>query len=153
RMDAGTEDHQALLLLRDFEASGQGWFWSTDAAGAITYISASVAQAMGRERGELIGAPFHTLFALERDESEDSARTLPLIFSANKSFSELPVRAAQGTGEIAWTITARPQFDGQRRFLGYRGNGVEATERLRSHRAASRLAMYDSLTGLANRHR
>ena len=147
------EDHQALLLLRDFEDSGQGWFWSTDAAGAVTYISASVASAMGREHGDLLGNPFHTLFALDRDEAEDSARTLPLIFSANKSFSELPVRATQGTAEIAWTITGRPQFDAQRRFLGYRGNGVEATERLRTQRDASRLAMYDSLTGLANRHR
>ncbi|MDE2619539.1 MAG: EAL domain-containing protein, partial [Sphingomonadales bacterium] len=153
RGDASSEDHHALLLLRDFEQSGQGWFWSTDASGAITYISESVANALGRQRAELLGQPFHTQFALERDEAEDSARTLPLIFSANKTFSELPVRAAGGHAEIAWTITGRPQFDGQRRFLGYRGNGVEATERLRSHRAASRLAMYDSLTGLANRHR
>ena len=151
--DIHSEDHHALLLLRDFEQSGQGWFWSTDVSGAITYISDSVANALGRQRAELLGQPFHTQFALERDEAEDSARTLPLIFSANKTFSELPVRAAGGNAEIAWTITGRPQFDRQRRFLGYRGNGVEATERLRSHRAASRLAMYDSLTGLANRHR
>jgi len=153
RMEAVSEDHQALLLLRDFEQSGQGWFWSTDPTGAISYISESVAVAMGRERGDLLGLPFHTLFALERDEGEDSARTLPLLFSANKSFSELPVRASAGAADIAWTITGRPQFDTQRRFLGYRGNGVEATERLRSQRDASRLAMYDSLTGLSNRHR
>jgi len=153
RAGAPGEDHQALLLLRDFEESGQGWFWSTDSSGVVTYISASVAQAMGRERDDLLGNPFHTLFALDRDEGEDSARTLPLIFSANKTFSDLPVRATRGGAEIAWTITGRPQFDSPRRFLGYRGNGVEATERLRSQRDASRLAMYDSLTGLANRHR
>ncbi|MFC3173409.1 putative bifunctional diguanylate cyclase/phosphodiesterase [Novosphingobium bradum] len=153
RGDAPSLDHQALLLLRDFEQSGQGWFWSTDATGALTYISDSVVEAMGARRADLIGVAFHTLFALERDEGEDSARTLPLIFSANKSFSELPVRASNGKADIAWTITGRPQFDAQRRFTGYRGNGVEATERLRSQRDASRLAMYDSLTGLANRHR
>jgi diguanylate cyclase (GGDEF)-like protein len=151
--DAHAEEQQALLLLRDFEQSGQGWFWSTDASGAITYISESVAKAVGRDRSDLIGQPFHTQFTLEREETEDSARTLPLLFSANKTFSELPVRATGSTVEIAWTITGRPQFDAQRRFLGYRGNGVEATERLRTQRDASRLAMYDSLTGLSNRHR
>jgi diguanylate cyclase (GGDEF)-like protein len=151
--DAHAEEQQALLLLRDFEQSGQGWFWSTDASGAITYISESVAKAVGRDRSDLIGQPFHTQFTLEREETEDSARTLPLLFSANKTFSELPVRATGSTAEIAWTITGRPQFDAQRRFLGYRGNGVEATERLRTQRDASRLAMYDSLTGLSNRHR
>ena len=153
RADAPGEDHEALLLLRDFEQSGQGWFWATDSAGCLTYISASVAEAMGRQRADLMGQPFHALFALDRDDTEDSSRTLPLIFSATKSFSELPVRAAQSSTDTAWAITGRPQFDHQRRFLGYRGNGVEATERLRSQRDASRLAMYDSLTGLINRHR
>ena len=107
RAGAMAEDHEALLLLRDFEESGQGWFWSTDATGAVTYISASVAAAMDREHADLLGNPFHTLFTLDRDEAEDSARTLPLIFSANKSFSELPVRATRGKAEIAWTITAQ----------------------------------------------
>ncbi|MBW8755256.1 MAG: hypothetical protein JF595_14115, partial [Sphingomonadales bacterium] len=29
------EMQQALHLLRDFEQSGHGWFWSTDAGGRI----------------------------------------------------------------------------------------------------------------------
>ena len=147
------EEQQALLLLRDYEQSGQGWFWSTDGSGAITYISESVAVALGCPRAELLGKPFYSLFTLEREEGEDNARTLPLVLSASKSFSELPVRPAAGEAEVWWAISGRPQFDAQKTFLGYRGNGVEATERLRTQRDASRLAMYDSLTGLANRHR
>ncbi len=153
RIEAVGEEQQALLLLRDYEASGQGWFWSTDPSGGITYISDSVAVALGRERSELLGTPFHALFTIERDESDARARTLPLILSGNKSFSELPVRPAHGTTEQCWTITGRPQFDSQNNFLGYRGSGVDATERLRSQRDASRLVKYDSLTGLYNRHR
>ena len=147
------EEQQALLLLRDYEQSGQGWFWSTDAQGCISYISEAVAAQMGCDRQALLGKPFYSLFAIEREEGDENQRTLPLILSATKSFSELAVRPATGSAEIWWTITGRPQFDAQQNFIGYRGNGVDATERLRSQRDASRLAMYDSLTGLANRHR
>ena len=147
------EEQQALLLLRDYEQSGQGWFWSTDAQGCISYISEAVAAQMGCDRQALLGKPFYSLFAIEREEGDENQRTLPLILSATKSFSELAVRPAAGNAEIWWTITGRPQFDAQQNFVGYRGNGVDATERLRSQRDASRLAMYDSLTGLANRHR
>ena len=153
RFEALGEEQQALLLLRDYEQSGQGWFWSTDAQGRISYISESVATALGRSRADLLGTPFYSLFTLEREEGDHSARTLPLILSATKTFSELAVRAAREDAEIWWAITGRPQFDANRTFIGYRGSGVEATERLRSERDASRLAMYDSLTGLANRHR
>ncbi|MBU3992819.1 MAG: EAL domain-containing protein [Alphaproteobacteria bacterium] len=146
-------EQQALLLLRDYEESGQGWFWSTDAQGQITYISESVASAIGCNRDELLGKPFYNLFTLEREAGDQSSRTLPLILSATKSFSDLPIRAAAGGAEIWWTISGRPQFDAQQQFTGYRGNGVDATVRLRSERDASRLALFDSLTGLANRHR
>ncbi len=147
------EEQQALLLLRDYEQSGQGWFWSTDAQGCVTYISDGVAQQMGCERSSLLGKPFYSLFAVEREEGDENQRTLPLILSATKSFSELAVRPALDAAEIWWTITGRPQFDANQNFVGYRGNGVDATQRLRTQRDASRLAMYDSLTGLSNRHR
>ena len=153
RFETPGEQQQALLLLRDYEQSGQGWFWSTDSQGAISYISDHVATALGCSRPELLGKPFYSLFALEKEEDDDNSRTLPLILSATKSFSELPVRPATDRADILWAISGRPQFDAQKNFCGYRGNGTDATERLRSQRDASRLAMFDSLTGLANRHR
>src|SRR3546814_9805873 len=45
---ANLHTHDALLLLRNYEESGQGWFWSTDAKGRLTYITDSVARLMGR---------------------------------------------------------------------------------------------------------
>ena len=33
---ANLHTHDALLLLRNYEESGQGWFWSTDAKGRLT---------------------------------------------------------------------------------------------------------------------
>ena len=151
------ELRQALLLLRDYEQLGIGWFWASDADGLITYVSECVAQTIGRPRSEILGKPIQSLFILERDEEDAVERTLPLILSARKTFSELEVRAANDAAtdeaRIWWSISGRPQFSSNGTFTGYRGNGTDITAQRQTNRDASRLAQYDSLTGLANRHR
>ena len=146
------EMQQALMLLRDYEHAGQGWFWSSDAQGQIAYISPIVAEQLGLEASELLGRPFHSLFILERDEDDGVERTLPLIFSASKTFSELTIRAATEGREIWWSISGRPQFSSEGEFCGYHGNGHDITAARQQQRDASRLALFDSLTGLSNRH-
>ena len=104
------ELRQAHMLLRDYERSGIGWFWSTDSEGKIDYISECVAEKLGKGAAALAGQPFHSLFILERDEDDTVERTLPLIFSGRKTFSELPIRAATDAEEVWWAISGRPQF-------------------------------------------
>ncbi|HQQ09688.1 MAG TPA: diguanylate cyclase, partial [Novosphingobium sp.] len=147
------ELRQALLLLRDYEQLGIGWFWASDADGRITYVSECVAQTIGRPREEILGKPIQSLFILERDAENAVERPLQLILSARKTFSELEVRAASEETEIWWSISGRPQFTASGDFTGYRGNGADITSQRQSNRDASRLAEYDSLTSLANRHR
>ncbi|MFN3516780.1 MAG: putative bifunctional diguanylate cyclase/phosphodiesterase [Novosphingobium sp.] len=149
----GSELEQAVLLLRDYEASGLGWFWSSNSEGRITYISDCIAERLGCERSALIGQPIQALFVLDRDEDDTVERTLPLILSARKTFSDVQVRAAAEDREIWWSISGRPQLQADGTFVGYRGNGTDITATRQSQKDASRLAQYDSLTGLANRHR
>ncbi|MFM5916094.1 MAG: EAL domain-containing protein [Novosphingobium sp.] len=151
---SGDELKQAVLLLQDYEASGLGWFWASNAEGMLTYVSQTVADVVGSTRAELIGRPIQSLFILERDEEEDTTeRPLQLILSARKTFADLPVRAAAEKAEVWWSISGRPQFASDGTFIGYRGNGADVTATRQSQKDASRLAQYDSLTGLANRHR
>ena len=147
------ELQQALLLLHDYEASGQGWFWASDADGKISYISPCVADQLGCERAQLLGQAVQSLFILDREGDETVERTLPLILSARKTFSDLTARAALESQEVWWSISGRPQFSSDGNFLGYRGNGNDVTSTRQSQKDASRLAQYDSLTSLANRHR
>ncbi|MFM5892813.1 MAG: EAL domain-containing protein [Novosphingobium sp.] len=150
----GDELKQAVLLLQDYEASGLGWFWASNGEGQLTYVSQTVADAMGCTRAELVGRPLQSLFILERDEEEEAGeRPLQLILSARKTFADLAVRAAVDKNEIWWSISGRPQFGADGTFIGYRGNGSDVTATRQSQKDASRLAQYDSLTGLANRHR
>ena len=140
----------ALLLLRNYEESGQGWFWSTDAKGRLTYITDSVARLMGRTGRALHGTAFTDLF-LPVDSQGERQRTLPFLLTKQSKFHELPLRSAFEGDDRWWAISGRPQFDGAGKFTGYRGSGTDITEQRRSAEDASRLALYDSLTGLANR--
>lgn len=140
---------EALLLLRNYEDSGQGWFWSTDAKGRLTYITDSVARLMGRTSGGLLGTAFTDLF-LPVDSHGERQRTLPFLLTKQSKFEELPLRSAFEGDNRWWAISGRPQYDGAT-FTGYRGSGSDITEQRRSAEDASRLALYDSLTGLANR--
>ena len=141
---------RAEEILTDYEQTGRGWFWETDRRGLITYVSGTVEQVLGRRAENLIGRPFTDLFHLDGDDLEGE-RTLNFHLSARSAFTDLAVRAANAKEERWWSISGRPVHDSFRNFLGFRGSGSDLTEMRRSQQNETRLAHYDSLTGLANR--
>jgi diguanylate cyclase (GGDEF)-like protein/PAS domain S-box-containing protein len=142
----------ALELLQNFEESRRGWFWSTDSEGRVTYLSEAVCAALGKPHNELIGSVFMELFSKD-EEAEDNQRTLPFIFTKQSKFDDLALMAAGGEGETWWAVSGRPFISSSGDFIGYRGSGVDITEQRRHVRDTSKLAKYDALTGLLNRHR
>ncbi|MDE2595538.1 MAG: EAL domain-containing protein [Sphingomonadales bacterium] len=142
---------RAEEILNEYEQTGQGWFWETDRRGGIAYVSPTVCKLLGLGSDELVGRPFTELFILDA-ANKDGERTLNFHLSARSSFSDLAVRAATDEEEDRWwSVTGRPIYDHFNNFLGFRGSGSDLTEKRRSEEHASRLAHYDSLTGLANR--
>ncbi|MFM5931082.1 MAG: EAL domain-containing protein [Novosphingobium sp.] len=142
---------RAELILNDFEQTRQGWFWETDRRGSITYVSPTIGEIIGRDGARLIGRPFTELFILD-DHSREGERTLAFHLSTRSSFQELAVRAATRKDEERWwSINGLPIYDDYNNFQGFRGSGSDLTERRRSEEKVTRLAHYDSLTGLANR--
>ncbi|WP_425491052.1 EAL domain-containing protein [Novosphingobium flavum] len=141
---------RAELILSDYELTRQGWFWETDRRGLITYVSPTIAEVVGRPTSELVGRPFVELFARETDAGA-SERTLLFHLNARSSFQNLRARAASSEEERWWSINGLPVYDDFDNFQGFRGSGSDLTERKRSEEHATRLAHYDSLTGLANR--
>jgi diguanylate cyclase (GGDEF)-like protein/PAS domain S-box-containing protein len=141
---------RAEEMLAEYEDSGLGWFWETDRRGTIAYVSPHIGKLLGKDPQQLIGRPFTELFILNAP-GQVGERTLSFHLTARSSFQELAVRAATANEERWWSINGRPNYDEFDNFLGFRGSGSDLTEKRRSQEHASRLAHYDSLTGLANR--
>ena len=138
-------------ILRSFEENGQGWFWETDRRGQINYISPSAAAVLGKDADMLKGEPLTTIVDAQSGAA-DAERTLGFHLSARSAFRDIEVRAAnQGDEERYWSLTGRPVYDDFKNFCGFRGHGTDLTEKRRSEQQVTRLAHYDSLTGLANR--
>jgi diguanylate cyclase (GGDEF)-like protein len=142
----------ALRLVREFEEQGSGWFWQTDREGRVTYLSDKVAAqfaAIGRTAG---GAILTNLFQID-SESPDTERTLGFHLTSRTSFSEYSVRAVDGDEDRWWSISGRPILDEVGNFQGFAGFGSDLTAKRRSEAEITRLALFDGLTGLANRQR
>ncbi|MDT9600086.1 EAL domain-containing protein [Sphingosinicella rhizophila] len=143
---------ETLLLVRNFEESRQGWFWSTDRDGKLTYLSDTVREFLRNGQEALIGADFADLFEVMKDGS-DTGRTLPFVLLKRTRFEKLALRAAGSLEERWWSVSGCPQYDQTGEFSGFRGSAIDITEQLKSSEYASQLAKYDSLTGLSNRRR
>ena len=145
RVAARAED-----ILRSFEETGQGWFWETDRRGLITYISPKAAMVLGKTADEVLGCPLSEIVDPSAGAA-DAERTLAFHLSARSAFRDVEVRAATQGDERWWALAGRPVYDSYKNFCGFRGHGTDLTEKRRSEQQVSRLAHYDSLTGLANR--
>ena len=153
---SATDIHARVELLNNFEDLRLGWFWATDSKGRLVYLSNSAIEVLGGDRDVIIGKSISDFFVPDRADDPDKAeRPLPFLISARNSFSDLPARLAlpDENLEVWWSVTGKPQFDAEGEFVGYRGAAKDITATRERERDASRLAQYDGLTGLANRHR
>jgi diguanylate cyclase (GGDEF)-like protein len=138
-------------LVREFETAGTGWFWETDRLGRLTYLSQNVASELSQD-GDLLGKPLVQIFEMDNDATH-SERALSFHLSGRTSFSEYSVRPAGGARDRWWSMSGRPLFDDFGQFCGFIGSGSDLTAKRRSEAEIARLAMFDGLTGLANRQR
>src|SRR6478672_5262640 len=146
-------DKGRLAMLDAFEEADIAWFWATDSDNRLVYLSAAALRKLGPSRtvlGELLTALVEPV-----PEGDDEAPERPFSFllGARNRFADLTVRVANGDSEMFWSLTGKPQFNENNEYLGYRGSAKDITAVYEQQRDASRLAQFDSLTGLANRHR
>lgn len=153
RPSVAMADDEKAMLLADLEASGLSWFWATDAQGRITYLSRAIAEVCGFAGGVTPDLVLQSLIVPVSGEGD--GRSLGLKLGTRKAFANLIVEtnAADQQAPLVLRLTGRPQFDHAGEFTGFRGAALDMTEEYRSEEEASRLAQFDSLTGLANRHR
>ncbi|MBA2467508.1 MAG: EAL domain-containing protein [Sphingomonas sp.] len=153
RLNLDAEARKALTFVAEFENSGRGWFWETNPEGTLSYVSQQLADDFQCEPQALLGRPFADLLSVDSSPVgaiHEERRTLGFHLSARFPFSDVVVRPASDQ-DVHWSLSGNPIFDERGRFLGFRGIGTDLTEQRRSEQEISRLARFDSLTGLPNR--
>ncbi|MEL7198933.1 MAG: EAL domain-containing protein [Pseudomonadota bacterium] len=143
-------DDEKLVMLNELEQSGLGWFWASDASGALTYVSPAIAERVNVPLEELVGQPLASTF--EPAAREGRSKSLALMLGARKAFSGLSMCAVKKPDGAVLRLAGQPVFDEAGTFSGFRGTGTDITEEFYREQETERLAKYDSLTGLANRH-
>ena len=149
RLRVEAQARKAQHFVDEFESSGRGWFWETDYMGMLSYVSRQLAEDFQCEPEELLGRQFTDLLSVDQDALGES-KTLGFHLSARFPFSDVVVRPASEQ-DVHWSLSGNPIFDERGRFLGFRGIGTDLTEQRKSEREITRLARFDSLTGLPNR--
>ena len=144
-------DTEKLAMLDELESSGLGWFWASDAQGNLTYLSGVIADRIEVEMDDLIGKPLASLF--DPAGGDERTQSLSLKLGARKSFSNLSVTTAKFRSDVVIRLSGRPIFRPNGKFDGFRGTGTDITEQYHREEETARLAKFDSLTGLSNRHR
>jgi diguanylate cyclase (GGDEF)-like protein len=143
-------DGERLAMLDELEQSGLGWFWASDASGQLTYLSGAIAARLDLPLEDLLGQPLSTIFVSA--DREERGKSLSLMLGAHKSFSGMAVRAARRQEGAVLRLAGQP-VTANGRFVGFRGTGTDISDEYHREEETARLARFDSLTGLSNRHR
>ncbi|MEP2736214.1 MAG: EAL domain-containing protein [Erythrobacter sp.] len=146
----GIGDAEKLSLLADLEQSGLGWFWATDMDGNLSYLSDAFCERIGCDFDQVAGKPLSELFAIRSDG--DRTQSLALKLGMRKSFASLAASPIAGNAEVVVSLSGRPSNAASGDFAGYRGTANDITNQFQREEETERLAKFDSLTGLANRH-
>jgi len=159
RAEAETDRQKQLidLLLRDFEEHASDWLWEISPTGHLRHVSARLAQSFDMSPKVLLQKTFTEIVAgITPPDDADAAAALSKLTSCirlGQPFRDLELSVEIGHEIHCWSLTAKPLYDEHGRAAGWRGVGSDITHTRRSRDELARMANFDALTGLANRHR
>ncbi|MXO57238.1 EAL domain-containing protein [Altererythrobacter gangjinensis] len=145
-------------VLDEYDRAGIGWIWATDAAGNLIYLADKATETLGLEIGELLGKPLDELFEIDSSVGKDGlGRPLKFQLKAHNKIRDQVVRFSNGKSEqevrqVWWSLSGHPVRNSDGEFAGYRGSAADVTVEYERKLIDSKMADFDSLTGLANRH-
>ena len=147
-------DETVSLLLREFEDKAADWLWEIDAQRRVIRANPRLAVSLGVDPTTINGMPFLQVLAGPAWESGDFAPGLHEIaekLKRREPFRDLLLPVQVDGAEHWWEMTGSPRYAEDGSFCGFRGVGSDVTEARESASKISRMARYDSLTGLPNR--
>lgn len=141
---------QGEQRFRDVAAAAGEYVWEIDSEGRYTFVSPRVFDVLGYAPPELIGrkpSEFMPTAEAERVRAWGADRSYE-----DGAFRDFEHQSLTKSGDTVWQIVSGvPYFNAAGAFAGYRGTGMDVTQRKLVEQRYRRLATQDALTGLANR--
>jgi PAS domain S-box-containing protein len=132
---------------RAYAEIASDWFWETDDALRISYLSARFARATGARPDALLGKTYEQagLAMMSRGRLwQHLSRP-----TRRPAFRRVACRYVLPDGsEQYWSLSGSPMFTAEGRFLGYRGTGTDISAEIRSREA---LREAKAMTDIASR--
>ena len=114
------------LLLNDFEEGTSDWLWECDASGLLTYASPKLGEIVGKSLPELRNMTL--LQATNASNLQTGWRLLQDKMESRQPVVACELEVVSAGKTTHWSISARPLFDNEGGFKGYRGVGRDISE-------------------------
>jgi diguanylate cyclase (GGDEF)-like protein/PAS domain S-box-containing protein len=135
---------------RDVAAAAGEYVWEIDREGRYTFVSPRVFDVLGYTPAELIGRKPSEF--MPSGEAERVLRWAASRSHQDGAFRDFEHQSLTKSGDAIWQVVSGvPFFSEAGAFAGYRGTGMDVTQRKLVEQRYRRLATQDALTGLANR--
>ena len=154
-MAIAERDETLSLLLRENEREGEAdWLWEIDAQRRVARANPRFSKSLGVDPKAINGMPFLQVLAGPTWEDGNFAaglRDLAEKLKTRDPFHDLLLPVFVNGEERWWEMSASPRYDEGGTFIGFRGVGSDVTEARASADQISKMARFDTLTGLPNR--
>ncbi|WP_027576211.1 ATP-binding protein [Bradyrhizobium sp. WSM1743] len=123
------------LLLKDFQENASDWLWQTDAEGHLIDVPQRFADVAQLPLPLLKGSQFADVLDMLCPEDKSAAYNIVGLMEQAEPLNEMNLKVVAGGEARLWSLTAKPAYDREGMFLGYRGFGRDVTERWRAEKA------------------
>lgn len=116
---------------KSFTELSSDWYWEQDAEGNFTQVHGPVFEMLGIEADNMVGSKANNLSGWNVAERTE----LDAKIAGRQPFLDFIYsrRNADGTTQYL-QVSGEPMFDSASRFIGYRGIGMDVTERMNAMR-------------------
>ncbi|MCG6207553.1 ATP-binding protein [Rhodopseudomonas sp. HC1] len=123
------------LLLKDFQANASDWLWQTDPLGRLVHVPDRFVEVAHLPANILHGALLSDVLGMLCTDDGRSAPAIAATMALREPMHDVLVHVTIAGEPRLWSLTARPMFDHNGQFTGYRGVGRDVTERWRAEQA------------------
>ena len=127
-LDRTTELRESEARFKSFTELSSDWYWEQDAQGKFTKVSGPVFEMLGIETDGVAGAA-GTLSGGGWNAVERAL--LDANIASRRPFLDFVYSRSNADGRMQYLqVSGEPMFDSGSRFIGYRGIGMDVTDRM-----------------------